>query len=443
MRRALAVSVVALALLAVAAPARASNDPMFGRQYGPQQIGAPAAWTKTRGAGVTIAIVDSGVDVDHPDLKAKLLPGRDFADNDANPDDDSQLKDGNGVVVQGHGTHVAGIASAITDNGVGVAGVAPDAKLLPLKVFSSKSTASLLDAVTAIPNAIRYAVDNGAKVINLSVGTFQGLSLVGVLETPCADAFSRGSLCVVAAGNDGADKPSGYARGFQALVVTANDKDGKHAGFGQKADTQWALSAPGVANWSTVPVELGSYGEKQGTSMAAPHAAGVAALLFAQGLNNQAVLDRMLSTARGMGDPGTNGAGRVDAAAATGASAPAPTATAAAAGGSTATTRRSGAVAPASGASGGGTASAGRSTATTALDDVAVVPDDELAFSGGPAAANRVQGGIAPKQAKEVSTWLIVVTLAVIAAFGIVWGGFAVRGRRGEAEPELASAARD
>src|SRR5207248_2655146 len=124
--------------------------------------------------------------------------------NDDNPDDDSQQKDGEGKVVQGHGTHVAGIAAAITDNGVGIAGVAPAAKIMPLKVFPTSPNAPLVDVLTAVPNAIRYAVDNGAKVINLSLGdALPGNALVGTIETPCANAYQRGALCVVASGNSG------------------------------------------------------------------------------------------------------------------------------------------------------------------------------------------------------------------------------------------------
>ena len=337
-RRAAVLAMATGLSLAALAPASASNDPDYDKQYGVSQVNAPSVWAqKTKGEGVIIAVVDSGVDVDHPDLRAKLVAGRDFSDNDNNADDDSELKDSSDASVKGHGTHVAGIAAAITDNGVGVAGVAPDAKIMPLKVFPSGSGSTF--GFAAVPNAIRYAVDNGARVINLSLGTFDtGVPLLGFTQTPCSDALSRGALCVVASGNSGAANPSGYPRDYPGLIVTANDKSGNHAAFGQKADTQWALSAPGQGNWSTVPVEQGGYGNKSGTSMAAPHAAGVAALLFAtmkppaNAAGVQQVIDRMLSTARPMGDPGTNGAGRIDAAAAVGvpviADEPSPTTTA-------------------------------------------------------------------------------------------------------------------
>jgi len=300
----------------------APNDPMFKDQYGPVQIGAVDAWAKTTGQGVIVAVVDTGVDVDHPDLKGKLVAGRDFGDGDNNPDDDSEFvseENGQKKPLRGHGTHVAGTIAAATNNGEGVAGVAPDAKIMGLKIAEKNGFGNW--AQTA-PQAIRYAVDNGAKVINLSILSYVnplGLVRLDSLEGPCNDAYRRGSLCVIAAGNSGSDQPSGYTRDLNALLVTANDADGKHAPFGQKADTKWALSAPGVAIRSTYPLEDGAYKDSHGTSMAAPHAAGVAALLFAQGLPVDQVVKRMLDTAVAIGDPATNGAGIVNAQAASGA----------------------------------------------------------------------------------------------------------------------------
>ena len=323
LRRAIAPTAVALGLGLVATSAQAAtapNDPDFRKQYGPTQIGALDAWSKTTGENVIVAVVDTGVDVDHPDLKPQLVKGYDFGDGDDNPDDDSPATydPGNGqqTPVRGHGTHVAGTVAAATNNGVGVAGVAPNAKIMPLKLSTKDGLGNF---TVSVPQAIRFAVNNGAKVINLSIGALSLTGLIGTLETPCTDAFNRGVLCVIAAGNSGADKSSGYDKNLNALIVTANDKDGKHAAFGQKADTKWSLSAPGVAVYNTWPVEDGSYKEIQGTSMAAPHAAGVAALLFAQGLNNREVVAKMLETANAIGDPATNGAGIVDAARATGA----------------------------------------------------------------------------------------------------------------------------
>ena len=342
-RRAGAFAIVATVVtLVTATTALASNDPDFDAfQYGPQQIYAPEAWTVSRGAGVTIAIVDSGVQTDHPDLRDKMVPGYDFLEDDPEPQDDN-----------GHGTHVAGIAAASTDNGIGIAGTAPDAKIMPIRVLAGEATSPR--AVLAIQEGIRFAVDNGAKVINLSIGEeFQlGPEAVQGLEASCLDAYNAGALCVAAAGNSGRGKPSGYSEDFNAILVAANDREGELADFSQRADTKWSVTAPGVGIHSTV---IGSgYGIKQGTSMSAPHVSGVAALLFAQGLGIDEVIAQILNTATPLNDGGgSSGAGLVNAAAAVGAAytpvttAPRPSTTTTAAvatsdtrpsGGSTATT---------------------------------------------------------------------------------------------------------
>ena len=318
-----AVLTAAVATLPPVPPVSASttapvpNDPEWKRQWGPKHIHAPEAWTKTKGAGVIVAVIDSGVDIEHPDLAAKIDPRSQDYTNDGNKKGD----DGPGRA-HGHGTHVAGIAAAITDNSVGIAGVAPDATILSHRVLGKN------EELTGLVSAINGAVDKGAKVINLSLGGIQGIELVGLIETPCAAAYQRGSLCVVASGNSGKGKPSGYDRGVQFLNVTAHNPDGSPSSFGQNADTQWSISAPGVGNYATYPVESGSYRELQGTSMAAPHAAGVAALLFAQNLTAAQVVKRMLDTAFPPNDAAKQGAGLLNAAGAVGAAieGPAPTA---------------------------------------------------------------------------------------------------------------------
>ena len=345
---------VAVALLGSAAPpAQATNDPRWGDQWGPVQMLAERAWTKTKGQGVIVAVVDSGVDLQHPDLEDKLVDGYDYGDGDDNPDDDSPLKDGAGKLIKGHGTHVAGTIGAETDNGEGVAAVAPAAKIMPMKIFASKAGGTLATGIANVPRAISDSVSRGAKVINLSIGGLQGTSLIGTIETPCLNAYNAGALCVVAAGNSGKGKPSGYDHGVSFLNVTANDVNRNRAGFGQNADTQWALSAPGVDIMSTYPVESGAYVKNQGTSMAAPHAAGAAALLFAQGLNNKQVVEKLLNTATPSNDAGM-GRGIVNAGAATGAEA--PPAGSAAAKGSATTVKK-----PAAGAAGSGGGRAGSS----------------------------------------------------------------------------------
>ncbi|MEY2473515.1 MAG: serine protease, partial [Actinomycetota bacterium] len=233
--------------------AGATSDPFWAKQYGPVQIGAPTAWQKSTGKNVKAAVVDTGVDVDHPDLKPNLdlADSHDFACNDDNPDDEPA--DGGG-----HGTHVSGTIAAVANNGIGVAGIAYDAKLMVERVSLSGGgcggvTGTGLEEIT---EAVNYAVSHGAKAINLSLG--EGLHIPGLENTvsqACEQAFRNGSLCVVAAGNSGETKSSGYAYDFNAMVVTANDNTGAHASFGQKADTKWGVSAPGVDVLSTWPIE--------------------------------------------------------------------------------------------------------------------------------------------------------------------------------------------
>ncbi len=443
--RRVALAVGAAVLLGQAAwmvAATASNDPLFSRQYGITQIGVPTAWTKSKGAGIKIAVIDSGVDVDHPDLKAKIDPAsRDFADNDNNADDDSPLKDGQGQDLKGHGTHVAGIAAAITDNGVGVAGTAPASSILALKAFSSRSTGSILGALTVVPNAIRYATDQGAKVINLSLGTFNGLPLVGIIESPCTEAYSRGALCVVASGNDGQANSSGYPSDFKALVVTANDDKGNHADFGQRPGTAWGVSAPGVNVTSTWPIDDTShdgYNAIQGTSMAAPHAAGAAALLFASGLTNAQVVQRLIDTASPPRNAALEGAGIINVARALGLSPPAVTTT----------TRRTATTC----ASGGGSASGGGGAPApaggaglaipvpTTIDVNAIDPNadgdfDSDLIGGGNEQAYRPE--LDDKNNVNLAP-AAVITSGAVLLLGLFWGvTVQLRGRRGD--PPLSS----
>ena len=306
----------AAALVLVATPlARASSDPMFGQQYGPQQVNAPSAWQRSTGSGVVIAVVDTGVDLHHPDLVSKLVPGHDFVDDDATPDD------GNG-----HGTHVAGIAAAATGNGVGIAGMAPAARIMPVRVLGNDGKGYSDDVVTGV----RWAVDHGAKVVNLSLAGEVSLldTLLGnTLEDAASYAFSKGALVVAAAGNSvagGSTQPSGYSSNVQAVVVTATDAQRRHPDYANRADTAWSMAAPGDAIVSTY--KGGGYKVISGTSMATPHVAGAAALLFAEGLTNRQVVDRLLGTAHSLGSRADDGAGLLDAAAAVGAAAPAATA---------------------------------------------------------------------------------------------------------------------
>jgi len=304
--------------------AAATNDPLRPAQFGLDQVRAEQAWPTSTGAGAVVAVVDSGVDLQHPDLQGKLVPGATFVGCGKNQtvcgNGDWKGQDGVGQEPDSHGTHVSGIVAAATGNGIGIAGVAPDAKIMPLKALENGE-----GSFTEIAAAIRYAADNGAAVINLSLGAgpgIQALTYTGVIsDTTDAVAYARskGVVVVAAAGND-FQFPLCGTPAFEdgALCVTATDKreaPAAYSNMGLKPDLQ-AVAAPGGSLLplcgedvvSTVPAGTGrssacsgygtSYDEYAGTSMASPHVAGVAALLAAQGRDDDQILDVLLSTSR-------------------------------------------------------------------------------------------------------------------------------------------------
>ncbi|MCI2419473.1 S8 family serine peptidase [Saccharopolyspora sp. K220] len=322
MRALITAGLVGLSVFATqtAATAQSAGDPLSAKQWGLAQIRAPEAWTSSTGAGQIIAVVDTGVDLGHPDLAPKLVPGATFAGCGAQPapcgNGDWRGVDGVGQQVDSHGTHVAGIAAAVADNGIGIAGVAPDARIMPIKALENGS-----GTFADIGAGIRYAADHGANVVNLSLGAQPGSQLLTLLglttETKDAIAYARerGVVVVASAGNETAplcDTPSWEAG---ALCVTATDADELHSVYsnlGIKLDTK-VVAAPGGSSlqdcdgdiWSTVPRGAGSpdcgqgdYDAFAGTSMAAPHVAGVAALLGAQGRNADGVEQALMHSAR-------------------------------------------------------------------------------------------------------------------------------------------------
>jgi subtilisin family serine protease len=319
-RAALGLAAAAALAVTTATPAAAgATDPYYDLQWGPQQVRAEQAWATSTGKGAVIAIVDSGVDLTHADLKGKLVRGATFVDGclpscgngdwkgpDGEPDGDE------------HGTHVAGIAAAATGNGVGMAGVAPDAKIMPVKVLEEGS-GSFVD----IANGIRWAADHGADVVNMSLGAVQGVQLLvhGGVITDVQDAIryanSRGVVVVAAAGNDAVPVCNTPAYDFGAMCVVATDKREAKAAYssGGIDPELLTVSAPGGSVLpvcgedivSTVPEGTGrstacgytsAYDEYAGTSMAAPHVAGVAALLVAQGRSLDDVYRTLTTTAR-------------------------------------------------------------------------------------------------------------------------------------------------
>ncbi len=238
-----------------------TNDPKLSSQYSITKMSVTGAWDATRGDNVVIGILDTGADFTHPDLNGKFVSsGRDFVNNDSDATDD-----------HGHGTHVSGIAAAATNNGVGIAGVGYNAKILPVKVLDSSGSGSY----SAIANGITWATDNGAKVINMSLG---GPYSSQVLEDATNYAWNHGVVIIAAAGNSNTSSPSYPAMSAHVIGVGATDENDQRASFsnyGQNAD----IAAPGNNILSTVMG--GQYQSWSGTSMASPNAAGVAALVAA------------------------------------------------------------------------------------------------------------------------------------------------------------------
>jgi LPXTG-site transpeptidase (sortase) family protein len=264
------------------------SDPFFGLQYGLAAIRAPQGWDLATGdASVVLAIVDSGIDLAHQDLASRILPGYDFINSDSDPQDDNFLS---------HGTHVAGIAAAVTDNGLGVAGVSWGARLLPVKVLDSSGNGTTFGLAAGIV----WAADNGAQVINLSLG---GAARSVVLEDAVNYAYSKGILLVAAAGNQGSNAPFYPAAFDHVLSVAATDSANDRfflSNFGPAVD----LAAPGVSIYSTL--RGNAYGYETGTSMSTSFVAGLAAVL--RGLPGNTDPDRialqMESTALDLGAPG-------------------------------------------------------------------------------------------------------------------------------------------
>jgi len=299
-------------LIAALAPAGAAHaaDPLRGQQWGLSMVESDAAHSVTRGAGAVVAVIDTGVLSSHEDLQGRVVAGHDFVSNDDTP------QDGNG-----HGTHVSGIVAANDGNGVGVSSVAPDAKVMPIRVLDDDGSGSSND----IAAGIDWAVARGAQVINLSLGPDVPIvDSAPEVGDAISRALDRGVVVAAASGNDGlpvCEQPQVQGR---MLCVGSVDKRGSRSffssfgqGLGIVAPGGSALPFPNEDILSTY--NDGGYEELAGTSQATPHVSGVAALLVSKGVTGQAAVDRILATARDVGPAGPDsqyGAGIVNARAA-------------------------------------------------------------------------------------------------------------------------------
>jgi type VII secretion-associated serine protease mycosin len=292
------------------------SDPIEPRQWDLAKIHAAEAWNRSTGEGAVVAVIDTGVDASHPDLAGQVLTGFDELTQTPGADTDPN----------GHGTHVAGTIAAVTGNGIGVGSIAPDARILPVRVLRADGGGYMSDAA----NGVVYAADHGADVINMSIGaTEEDYSMTSAI----AYARSRGVVIVAAAGNE---RQRGNAPGYPAaedgvIAVAATDADDVVASYSNQGGYV-DVAAPGSAIISTYPVALSGsgYALLNGTSMASPHVAAVAALLKAYdpALTPDQVAGVLESSATDLGAPGRDddyGYGRIDAAAALAAVTPAGT----------------------------------------------------------------------------------------------------------------------
>lgn len=266
------------------------------------KIRADQAWNASKGAGVTIAIVDTGIDLTHPDLKNKIVSHYTCIGTCKTGGDDDN----------GHGSHVAGIAAAATGNGVGIAGVAPSAKLMAVKALASDGSGSCSD----IALGIRWATDHGADVINLSLGPDLTLDLFCGVQDAAEYAWGKGVVVVVSAGNDGLIN---LYSSSALIIVGATRADDSPAPYSNSGADVYAPGGYPGSNGCTPQTCVfstwkdGRYNSIDGTSMATPHVSGIAALLLARGYKPSQILSRLQSTADDV-----NGIRRVNAARAVG-----------------------------------------------------------------------------------------------------------------------------
>jgi serine protease len=283
------------------------NDPKFSEQWHMTRAGGPSAWEYACGEGVTVAVVDTGIACYDAE---GFMKGTDLAGTTCVGGYNFVGKNEIAADDQGHGTHVAGTIAQTTNNGVGVAGLAHCAKLMPVKVLSAKGWGTMAD----VAEGIRWAADHGAQVVNLSLGAPMKSKVV---ENAVIHALKRGVVVVAAAGNSG--RSVGWPAAYDGVIaVSATDKNDNIAWFSSRGP-QVAIGAPGVGVTQQTICEAGKnkceqWGVFNGTSMASPHVAGAAALLVGQGVTDpDGVRSILQATATPKEDKNLFGAGILEA----------------------------------------------------------------------------------------------------------------------------------
>ncbi|MDQ6421099.1 S8 family peptidase [Paenibacillus sp. LHD-117] len=274
------------------------NDALYSQyQWNLPSIETEKGWTVSKGdEGVIIAVLDTGVQSNHPDLKDKLIEGTNIVSNNSAPDDDV-----------GHGTHVAGIIGASVNNGEGVAGVSWYNKIMPIKVLDSSGAGSTY----SVAQGIIWAVDHGAKVINMSLGNY---AQADFLHDAIKYAYERDVVLIAASGNDNTERP-GYPAAYpEVFAVAATNNNKEKASFSNYGD-YIDVAAPGDSIASTYPGS--QYAALSGTSMASPHVAALAGLIRSVNpdLSNEEVMEIMRVSARDLGTDGKDiyfGYGEID-----------------------------------------------------------------------------------------------------------------------------------
>lgn len=279
-------------------PMEKPNDTLYEQyQWNLPAIRTESAWTTAEeGEDVIVAVIDTGVDLNHPDLRERLVTGYNVYTSGSDAYDDV-----------GHGTHVAGIISAQTNNFEGIAGIAPRTRIMPVKVLDGTGAGSTY----AVAQGIIWATDNGAKVINLSLGNY---AQAAFLHDAIRYAYDRDVVLVAATGNDHTESPGYPAAYEEVLAVGATNYDSSIASFSNYG-SYLDVAAPGVSIASTYPGN--QYAALSGTSMASPHAAALAAMIRGvnPALTNVQIMEMIRSTSVDLGDAGHDiyyGYGQID-----------------------------------------------------------------------------------------------------------------------------------